>query len=104
MDCDLQDDPKYFHKLFKKIEEGYDLVLTKKINRKHGYFKNLLAHMFHRIFNWLKNENGTFSNPNIGAFSIFPNFFQIMLSLLFITYQPKYSFINTEIIIFRFPK
>lgn len=71
MDCDLQDDPKYFKNLIKKWEEGNDIVYTYKSKREHSYLKNLSAKFFNRIFNFLV-ENKTFekSNKNIGSYSL----------------------------------
>ena len=37
MDCDLQDNPKDIKKLIDKREEGFDIVFTKRIQRKHSF-------------------------------------------------------------------
>ena len=50
MDCDLQDDPKYIANLFKKWEEGFDVVYTQKSNRNHSWFKNITARAFNIFF------------------------------------------------------
>jgi dolichol-phosphate mannosyltransferase len=38
LDCDLQDQPKEFLKLYDKAMEGYDVVLAKRRQRKDGFF------------------------------------------------------------------
>jgi glycosyltransferase involved in cell wall biosynthesis len=68
MDCDLQDDPKYIRELYKKIQEGYDIVYTIKKTREHSFFKNMTAAIFFRIFNYL-SENQAASRA-VGSFSM----------------------------------
>ncbi len=49
MDCDLQDDPEHIAVLMRKMDEGYDIVFTKRLNRGHALHKTINT----RIFNWL---------------------------------------------------
>ena len=67
LDCDLQHNPKYIIDLYKKINEGYDIVYAKFISRKHGFFKNLSAKLYYRF---LKFTSDFDMDPNIGSFSI----------------------------------
>ncbi len=68
MDCDLQDNPKYIPKMIQLVDEGYDIVFTKKIYREHNLFKNLTAKLFYFIFNWLSdNQQAT---KDVGGFSL----------------------------------
>ena len=46
MDSDLQDNPKYIHDLIKKSKEGFDIVLTLKIDRNHGRVENFFCGAF----------------------------------------------------------
>lgn len=46
MDCDLQDPPRLIPNLFKKCEEGYDIVLTRRIHRSHSPFRILVAKIY----------------------------------------------------------
>ncbi|MEZ4824309.1 MAG: glycosyltransferase family 2 protein [Ignavibacteria bacterium] len=39
MDCDLQDDPAHIKKLFDEFNKGYDVVFTKRMRKKHSFFK-----------------------------------------------------------------
>lgn len=41
MDDDLQTHPSQLHKLFSKLEEGYDLVYGKYPEKKHAWYRNL---------------------------------------------------------------
>ena len=41
MDDDLQTHPSQLHKLFSKLEEGYDLVYGRYSEKKHAWYRNL---------------------------------------------------------------
>jgi len=70
MDCDLQDDPIYIPQLYQKAKEGFNIVYTSKIERKHSFFKNLTASIFFSIFNYLIENKSNKANKNIGAYSL----------------------------------
>ncbi|MTJ21035.1 glycosyltransferase family 2 protein [Dolichospermum sp. UHCC 0352] len=53
MDCDLQDRPEEIPKLYAKAQEGYDVVLAKRKNRKDAFLKKLTSKLFYQIFNYL---------------------------------------------------
>ncbi|MBS1517277.1 MAG: glycosyltransferase [Bacteroidetes bacterium] len=57
MDCDLQDDPVYFTDLLKVFDEGYDIVFTKRINRKHSLFKKITAGIYNFLFRLFADKN-----------------------------------------------
>ena len=40
MDCDLQDQPEEILKLYRKVQEGYDIVFGRRFHRKDTFFKN----------------------------------------------------------------
>ena len=67
MDCDLQDPPEDIVRLYASFLEGHQVVLTRRIHKKHHPFKKLTA----RIFAWLLT---TFTNqevrPEVGTFSL----------------------------------
>lgn len=52
MDCDLQDQPKEITKLYKKAQEGYDIVFGKRIQRKDSYFKQLGSKLFYKVYDY----------------------------------------------------
>jgi glycosyltransferase involved in cell wall biosynthesis len=70
MDCDLQDDPRYFGTLLAKANEGYKIVYTYKKERKHGFFKNLKAKLFYKLFNFLVDNKDNQASENVGSFSL----------------------------------
>jgi glycosyltransferase involved in cell wall biosynthesis len=68
MDCDLQDNPKYIADLYAKAQEGYDIVYTKKEQRKHSFFKNVTAKIFFTVFNYLSDNQK--ADDKTGAYSL----------------------------------
>ena len=68
MDCDMQDQPKEIAKLYKKVLEGYDIVLGQRENRKDKFLKKLSSKLFYKVFNYL--SGGQFNNE-IGNFGIY---------------------------------
>jgi polyisoprenyl-phosphate glycosyltransferase len=55
MDCDLQDDPGHISKLIQKHSEGYDVVFTKRISRKHSIFKQIASKIYNALF-WIFSD------------------------------------------------
>lgn len=52
MDVDLQDPPSLLPSMIKDIEDGYDVVATRRKTRKgEGFFRSLFSRMFYRIIN-----------------------------------------------------
>jgi dolichol-phosphate mannosyltransferase len=70
MDCDLQDDPKYFKLMLAKAKEGNKIVFTLKKERKHSFFKNLKAKIFYKIFNFLVENKKNKASEFVGSFSL----------------------------------
>ena len=68
MDCDLQDDPAYIPALLAKAREGYDIVLTRKADRRHVWHRNLGARGFAALFNLLSGHRP--ADPQVGGYSI----------------------------------
>ena len=68
MDCDLQDDPAYIPALLAKVREGYDLVLTRRENRRHAWYRNLAAVGFTFVFNTVAGHRP--ADTHIGGYSI----------------------------------
>jgi dolichol-phosphate mannosyltransferase len=50
MDCDLQDDPKDIVKLIHKKNEGYEIVFTKRLKRKHSLIKSFTSFLYNKLF------------------------------------------------------
>ena len=56
MDSDLQDSPAAIADLLAKASEGYDVVLARRRNRQFGWFKNLSAKVFYRVFRYVTDS------------------------------------------------
>ena len=52
MDCDLQDRPEDIEKFFLKIEEGYDVVIKKRMTRTEGPLTIFFSKLFYKIYNY----------------------------------------------------
>lgn len=70
MDCDLQDDPIYIAKLYEQAQAGFDIIYTRKAERKHSFWKNITAGIFNRIFNYLIDNKNNQASGNVGSFSM----------------------------------
>ena len=68
MDCDLQDRPEEIPNLYKKAQEGYDMVFARRTYRKDGFLKKISSRWFHKVFNWL---SGLKSDSTIANFGIY---------------------------------
>lgn len=57
MDCDLQDRPEEIPRLYEKAQEGYDVVLARRGDRKDPLLKKLTSQIFYKVFNYLTGLN-----------------------------------------------
>jgi glycosyltransferase involved in cell wall biosynthesis len=53
MDCDLQDRPEEIPRLYAKAQEGYDIVLARRIARQDPLLKRITSMLFYRFFSYL---------------------------------------------------
>ena len=53
LDCDLQDRPEEIPNLYKKAQEGYDIVYARRQDRKDSFFKRMSSSLFHSIYDFL---------------------------------------------------
>lgn len=67
MDCDLQDRPEEITNLYKKAQEGYDVVFARRKNRKDSFFKVFISNIFYKIYSFASDGN---YDPAICNFSI----------------------------------
>lgn len=67
MDCDLQDPPEKIPELFAKLEEGYDLVLARRVKRSHSVSRRLAARLYFQLMGWLTKES---FDRSYGSFSL----------------------------------
>ena len=68
MDCDLQDRPEEIPNLYKKAQEGYDIVQGERVERHDKYLKKLSSTVFNAIFSYL---SGIKKNKKIANFGIY---------------------------------
>jgi glycosyltransferase involved in cell wall biosynthesis len=85
MDCDLQDRPEEIPRLYAKAQEGYDVVLAKRKNRKDAFLKKLTSKLFYQIFNYLADlkYDGEAGNFRIISRKVVSNFCLIREQLRF---------------------
>ena len=53
MDCDLQDRPEEIPRLYAKAQEGYDIVLARRIARQDPPVKRISSWLFYKLFSYL---------------------------------------------------
>ena len=68
MDCDLQDRPEEIPNLYKKAQEGYDIVMARRVVKHVGWWKRFSSVTFHAVLDWL---SGTKSDPTLANFGIY---------------------------------
>lgn len=69
MDCDLQDQPKEIVKLYRKAQEGFDIVLASREVRKDSFFKKLTSKIFAKLYGYLTDSNFDNSVANFGIYN-----------------------------------
>ena len=67
MDCDLQDPPEDIPRLYAKALEGFDLVLARRKQRQHSFFRRIAAKTFFRMLGFFNRMS---FDHEYGAFSI----------------------------------
>ena len=67
MDCDLQDPPEDIPRLLEKAREGYDIVIARRLNRQHKWWKRVTSKLFFKVFHVL---SGLPLDASVGSFRI----------------------------------
>lgn len=67
MDCDLQDQPEEIPRLLDKAREGFDIVVARRINRQHKWWKRATSRLYYRVFSLL---SGVKLDPSVGSFRL----------------------------------
>jgi glycosyltransferase involved in cell wall biosynthesis len=67
MDCDLQDRPEEFEKLYTAAIMGYDMVLARRVERQDNFMKKTSSKLFYKAFSYLSGikQDGTVANFGI---------------------------------------
>ena len=67
MDCDLQDRPEFLPRFLERIDEGYDIVYSKRKERKDSFIVKALSRSFYAVYNKLSDMKYDFE---VGNYSI----------------------------------
>ncbi len=67
MDCDLQDAPEEILRLYAKIQEGYDVVFARRMQRKDPPLRRMISKCFYEIYSMA--TDGRY-DPSLANFSI----------------------------------
>lgn len=70
MDCDLQDAPEDIPLLYAKVQEGFDMVVATRAQKRHSFIKRTTSYVFYAVFNWL---SGVQLDWSVGNYRIFSN-------------------------------
>ncbi|MDP2235948.1 MAG: glycosyltransferase family 2 protein [Bacteroidales bacterium] len=68
MDCDLQDRPEEIPLLYKKAQEGFDIVLARRSVRKDKLLKRLFSKYFYKALSYLTGSEQDESVANFGIY------------------------------------
>jgi polyisoprenyl-phosphate glycosyltransferase len=85
MDCDLQDAPEEIPRLYAKAQEGYDVVLALRGERRDPLVKRATSWLFYRIFSYLADIDfdGDSGNFRIMSRKVVKNFTKMREQLRF---------------------
>jgi len=67
MDCDLQDRPEEISSLYNKANEGFDIVLASRVQRRDDIVKKMLSKYFYAVLGYL---TGTKQDDTVANFAI----------------------------------
>ena len=68
MDCDLQDRPEEIPNLYRKAQEGFDIVYARRVLRQDKWLKKLSSALFSKVYNWLSGSDEDRSIANFGIY------------------------------------
>lgn len=69
MDCDLQDRPEEIPNLYAKAQEGYDIVIARRVVKHVGWWKRFSSYAFHTAFSWISGKKSDPALANFGIYS-----------------------------------
>lgn len=69
MDCDLQDRPEEIPRLWNKAQEGYDVVVGRRVERQDRLLKRLLSHAFYLVFDYMSEQKSDATQSSFGIYS-----------------------------------
>lgn len=85
MDCDLQDRPEEIPRLYAKAQQGYDIVLARRGERRDPLLKRMSSALFYRLFSYLADieYDGQTGNFRIMSRKVAQNFREMREQLRF---------------------
>lgn len=69
MDCDLQDPPEYLPELYAKAQEGHEVVLGRRRQRRGSWLRRTTGAAYHRLRNRLVNTDMHLNYTNLSLIS-----------------------------------
>jgi dolichol-phosphate mannosyltransferase len=68
MDCDLQDPPEEIPRLLEKAQrDGFDMVVARRLNRQHKWWKRVTSRLYFKVFSLL---SGFKLDGSVGSYRI----------------------------------
>lgn len=68
MDCDLQDRPEEIISLYRKANEGWDIVFARRTTRKDRWLKRISSRLFYTFLGYLTNTEQDAAIANFGIY------------------------------------
>ncbi len=68
MDCDLQDQPEEISKMYLKAQEGYDVVLGRRVQRKDSFFKRFSSKLYNHFYSFFTDTKADATIANFGIY------------------------------------
>ena len=68
MDCDLQDQPKEIIKLYQKAQEGFEIVLARRVQRSDTFLKKLSSKIFSKVYSFFTETKYDNEIANFGIY------------------------------------
>lgn len=101
LDCDLQDQPKEVLKLYNKAQEGFDVVLAKRRNRRDSFFKKMTSLLFSKIYSFFTDTKYDNEVANFGIYhsKVIASILEISDSIKFFPLFVKFVGYNSTSII-----
>lgn len=69
MDCDLQDQPEEIINLFSATQDGSDIIIGQRLNRKDKFFKRITSKIFFKLYSYFTETEITNAIGNFAIYS-----------------------------------
>lgn len=69
MDCDLQDRPEEIPRFWVKTQEGYDVVVGRRVERQDGMITRMFSRVFHGLLRLMTSKQSDAAQSNFGIYS-----------------------------------